>query len=93
MGLLKELSILISSLPTLAVIFGGIWKALTGLVRGFHRWLDLKENRVLARQQVAVEKARAEGFTEGQSYCMAWVFAFVLLFIYLSMVKPASAQA
>ena len=94
MGLLKELSILIGSLPALAVIFGGIYKALASLVRQFQRWLDLRESRVLARQQVAVEKAHAKGFSEGQSYCLAWVYVFAVVIIFLALAKSApQAQA
>jgi hypothetical protein len=94
MGLLKELSMLISSLPALTVILGGLWKALASLMRQFQRWLDLRESRALARQQVAVEKAHAEGFSEGQAYCLAWVYVFAVVFIFLLLAKSApQAQA
>ena len=94
MGLLKELSILIGSLPALTVILGGIYKALVSLVRQFQRWLDLRESRVLARQQVAVRKARAEGFSQGQSYCLAWVYVVAVVIIFLALAKSApQAQA
>jgi hypothetical protein len=89
MGLLKELSILIGSLPAFTAILGGIWKALVSLVHQSQRWLDLRESRVLARQQVAVEKAHAEGFSQGQSYCVAWVYMFAVVFIFLLMAKSA----
>ena len=94
MNLLKGLSILISSLPAVAVILGGIYKALASLLRQFQRWLDLRESRVLARQQVAVEKALTEGFSQGYSYCLAWVYVFAVVFIFLMLVKSAPhAQA
>jgi hypothetical protein len=94
MGLLKELSILIGSLPVLNVILGGIWKTLVSLERQFQRRLDLRESRVLARQQVAVRKAHAEGFSQGQSYCLACVYVFVVVFIFLVLAKSApQAQA
>ncbi len=94
MGLLKELSILIGSLPALNVIFSGIYKALVSLVRQFQRWLDLRESRVLARQQVAVEKAHAEGFSEGQAYCFACIFVVAVVNIFLTLAKSTpQAQA
>jgi hypothetical protein len=93
MDLLKEFSILIGYLSALTAILGGIWKALVNIVSQFQRRLDLRESRVLARHQVSVEKARAEGFVEGQSYCMAWIFAFVLVFIYYYAMMKSSTQA
>jgi hypothetical protein len=88
MGLLKVLSILIASLPALTTIFGGIYKALVSLVHQFQRWLDLRESRVLARQQVAVEKAHADGFSEGQAYCFACIFVIAVVIIFLALAKP-----
>jgi hypothetical protein len=94
MSLLKELSILIGSLPALTVILGGIYKALVSLGRQFQRWLDLRESRALARQQVAVERAHAEGFSEGQSYCFAYAFVVAVVIIFLALAKSApQAQA
>jgi hypothetical protein len=64
------------------------------MLRQFQRWLDLRESRALARQQVAVEKAHAEGFSEGQAYCLAWVYVFAVVFIFLLLAKSApQAQA
>ena len=94
MGLLKELSILIGSLPALTVILGGIYKALVSLGRQSQRWLDLRESRVLARQQAAVEKAHAEGFSEGQSCCCAFAFVIAVVIIFLALAESApQAQA
>lgn len=94
MDLLKEFSILIGYLSALTAILGGIWKALVNIVSQFQRRLDLRESRVLVRQQVAVEKAHADGFSEGQSYCLAWVFVFAVVIIFLMLAKSApQAQA
>ena len=94
MGLLKELSLLIGYVSTLTVILGGIWKALVSIVRQFQRWLDLKESRVLTRQQVAVEKAHAEGFSQGQSYFFACALVVAVVIIFLVLAKSApQAQA
>lgn len=94
MGLLKALSILIGSLPALTVILGGVYKGLVSLVRQFQRWLNLRESRALVRQQVAIKKAHAEGFSEGQSYCLAWVYVFAVMIIFLALAKSApQAQA
>jgi hypothetical protein len=92
MGLLKELAILIGNLSALTTILGTIYKGLVGLMRQFQRWLDLRESRVLARQQVAVEKAHAEGFSEGQAYCFACIFVIAVVIIVLALAKP-QAQA
>ncbi len=94
MGLLKELALLIGYVSTLTVILGGIWKTLVSIVRQLQRWLDLRESRALTTQQVAVEKAHAEGFSEGRSNCLAWVYVFAVVFIFLMLVKSAPhAQA
>lgn len=94
MGLLKVLSILIASLPALTTILGGLWKALVSLAGQFQRWLDLRESRVLARQQAAVEKAHAEGFSKGQEYCFACIFVVVVVILCIALSNSASqAQA
>jgi hypothetical protein len=94
MSVLRELILLIGYLSSLIVILGGIYKALVSLVRQFQRWLDLRESRVLARQQVAVRKAHAEGFSQGQSYCLAWVYVVAVVTIFLALAKSApQAQA
>jgi len=94
MDFLNELALLIRYLPTLGGILGGIRKALVSLGEQFQRRLDLRESRVLARQQAAVEKAYAEGLSEGCSCCMQFVFAAVLIFIfYYAAAKSGSAQA
>jgi hypothetical protein len=94
MGLLKDLSLLIGYLSMLIGILAGIWKTLVSISRQIQRRLDLRESRVLERQQVAVEEAHAEGLSEGYSYCMGLVFAAMLIFIfYYAVAKSGSAQA
>jgi len=94
MALLKELLILAGYLSSLVAILTGIWKTLVSISHQIQRRLDIRESRVLARQQVAVEKAHAEGLSEGYSYCMGLVFAAVLIFIfYYVAAKSGSAQA
>jgi len=94
MTLLRELFILAGYLSSLVVILTGIWKTLVSISRQIQRRLDLRESHMLARQQVAVEKAHAEGLSEGYSYCMALVFAAMLVFIYYyAAAKSGSAQA
>ncbi len=89
MSVLRELTLLIGYLSSLAVILGGIYKALASLLRQFQRWLDLRESRVLTRQQVAIEKAHAEGFSEGQAYCFACIFVVAVVIIFLALAKSA----
>jgi hypothetical protein len=38
---------------------------------------------------VAVKKAHAEGFSQGQAYCLACVYVFAVLFIFFVLVKSA----
>jgi hypothetical protein len=93
MDLPKELLILAGYLSSLVAILTGIWKALVSISGQIQRRLDLRESRVLARQQAAVEKAHAEGLSEGCSYCMGLVFAFLLVFIYYYAVVKSAPQA
>ncbi len=94
MALLKELLILAGYLSSLVAILTGIWKTLVSISSQIQRRLDLRESRVLARQQAAVEKAHAEGLSEGCSCCIQLVFAAVLIFIfYYAAAKSGSAQA
>lgn len=94
MDFLNELALLIRYLPTLGGILDGLRKALVNLAGQVQRRLDLRESRVMARQRAAVEKAYAEGLSEGCSQCMGFVFAAVLIFIfYYAAAKSGSAQA
>lgn len=86
LALVKDLVLLGTALYSLVVILGAIWKVLLRINQQLQRWLDLRENRVLARQQVAVEKAHAQGHAEGfvhcQEYWTALVCAVMLVFVF-----------
>jgi hypothetical protein len=96
MALLKELLILAGYLSSLVAILTGIWKTLVSISHQIQRRLDLRESRVQARQQAAVEKARAEGLAEGYSHWKMFVFAALLIIIFYyayAAGKSGAAQA
>jgi hypothetical protein len=93
--LLKDLVVLGTAVTSLVVILGAIWKALLSINQQLQRWLDLRENRVLAPQQVAVEKAHAQGRVEGFAHCQeywtALVCAVLLIFVFYYFAATKSA--
>ena len=82
MALLKEILILAGYLSSLIAILTGVWKTLVTISAQIQRRLDLRESRVLEQQQAAVEKAYAQGLSEGCSCCMQLVFAALLIIIF-----------
>jgi lipoprotein signal peptidase len=95
LSLVKDLVVLGTAVSSLVVILGAIWKALLSINQQLQRLLDLRENRVLVRQHVAVEKAhakgRAEGFAHCQEYWTALVCAVVLIFVFYYFAGAKSA--
>jgi lipoprotein signal peptidase len=95
LALVKDIVVLGTAVTSLVVIFRAIWKALLSINQQLQRWLDLRENRVLVRQRVAVEKAHAQGRAEGFAYCQeywtALICAVVLIFIYYYFAAAKSA--
>jgi Na+/proline symporter len=79
MEILKDISILIVSLPALVGILGGILKVL-------RRRLELRESKVRERER----RAAALAYEVAQAECMVWAFCFAAAFILYFLVKSSS---